>query len=263
MKALFTLLIFLLISPQLLAKHGLSAKRPAGVSTTNFLAFRSFSTQGYPSVLSVRQEEILADLTKVQDWDPVKDINEAFARVRDIRFLYWTSGFDRRATWLYPDDGCFMRAEFAARHLEAWGYPKPSKIFVFGDLTVQTKNSPLGQVSWWYHVVVGYRLGGQVLVFDPSIEPTKTLTFQEWKALMSKVSGSDITVSVCDSHAYDPDSNCEKGDPNSEQTAVSDSRSFLSNEWDRLLELNRDPNRELGDYPPWVNKSSFVQPINK
>lgn len=262
MKALFTLLIVLSLSLPTLAKHGLSAKRPPELSISRYLSFRQFSQQ-YPSVLTVRQDELIADLTKVHDWDAAKDINEAFARVRDVRFLYWTSGFDRRATWLYPDDGCFMRAEFAARHLESWGYPVPSKIFVFGDLTVQTKNSPQGQVSWWYHVVVGYRVAGQVVVFDPSIEPTKILTFQEWKAMMVRSAGVDVTVSVCDSHAYDPDSNCEKGDPNSEQTAASDSHSFLTNEWDRLLELSRDPNRELGDYPPWVKASSFSQLLDK
>jgi hypothetical protein len=47
----------------------------------------------------------------------------------------------RRATWLYPDDGCFVRAVVAADLISQKSMVQPMKIFAFGTLSVKTANS--------------------------------------------------------------------------------------------------------------------------
>jgi hypothetical protein len=36
-------------------------------------------------------------------------------------------------------------------------------------------------------------------------------------------------------------------------SAVSEQSAYLYPEWQRLLELNRNPEKELGDFPPWLS----------
>ena len=109
----------------------------------------------------------------------------------------------------YPDDCCYSRANEMCRILEEKGYPT-DKIWIFDpayhqnvvvegkadksvwvkSLTAHTENHPLGQVHWYYHVatvVKVQRPDGTVqdMVVDPSLNPYRMLTPQEWLKLMN------------------------------------------------------------------------------
>ncbi len=189
-----------------------------------------------------------------QEWTSKDTPLEAFKKIRDQRVLRGAGSlFDRRPTWLYPDDGCFARAEIAAQELIDLGYPVPNKIFAFGDLEVTTHNNSSGYVTWWYHVVPGYKYKGQIIVFDPAIEPQKPLLLSEWVRRMSGRNTSDVEVAVCDNHAIDPDSLCFAGEAHTKASALELQKPYLELEWNRLEELGRNPFSELGENPPWKN----------
>lgn len=72
----------------------------------------------------------------------------------------------------YPEDGCYARAHAMSRILEREDVIT-GKVFVEGNLRVETKNSPKGYVEWWYHVapvlLVDRDGTPEVDVLDPSI----------------------------------------------------------------------------------------------
>lgn len=187
-------------------------------------------------------------------WESEAVMTERFKRLRDTRFLEEQDnpGFLRRSSWLYPDDGCFARAALAVRNLFQWSNPAPSKIFVFGDLVVNTKNSSSGQVSWWYHVAPLVEVGGEKYVLDPAIEPGQPLKLGEWLARMSPNPGS-LEVAVCKSGSYTPYDPCGKETDGVESGAENDQMTYLRAEWNRLEQLGRNPEQELGDNPPWLH----------
>lgn len=193
------------------------------------------------------------DLSKMEDWQEPVLIQEAFTQVRDTRFLKSKQmpTFLRRSSWLYPMDGCFARAGLAARNLTDWKYPQVHKIFVFGNLAVKTKNSPDGEVTWWFHVVAAAKIGKDIIVFDPSIEATRALTLKEWLETMTD-DISTVKVSLCDSKTYDPYDKCSGEDPSFSDWGANDQLFYLDLEWDNLLQLKREPKDELGEAPPWL-----------
>lgn len=200
----------------------------------------------YDSAYSVRSEA--PDLSKVAVWAN-GDINKAFEAIRDERFMKDDENFSRRPTWMYPYDGCFARAEVAAQRLIQKGFPSPSKIFIFGNLLVKSKNASEA-VSWWYHVAAAYRQNNIVYIFDPAIEPKKLLTLEGWKKTM----GPDTKeLSICSGGAFDPDSDCETSLRMSYQQAQEQQGYYFEAETNNLLDLGRDPAVELGDNPPWKN----------
>lgn len=194
------------------------------------------------------------DASHAVSWDALGSaaLGEGFREARDTRFLrdpQW-SGFRRRVSWLYPDDGCFARATMSGRLLGAQAYPRPSKLFVFGNLTVRTRNALGGSVSWWFHVTSLVRIGGQAYVLDPALFPERPLSIGEWARLMSGRPGS-LKFSICAPGAYTPDDACLSPSSAAEQAAASDQSRFLVAERARLTQLGRDPQEELGDSPPW------------
>jgi hypothetical protein len=188
------------------------------------------------------------------------EIQALFDRARDIRFMRDVehANFSRRTTWLYPDDGCYARAEMLRQHALNWNYAfVPSKIFAFGNLTVKTSNSPSGSVSWWYHVAPIVRSETSNLwVLDPSIHPDAPISLDNWLGAMTNDKNS-LKVSACASFAYEYDSSCFNApliDNLNERLyyqALIDERSYFDSEWNRQVELDRNPERVLGDYPPW------------
>jgi hypothetical protein len=159
----------------------------------------------------------------------------------------------RRSTWLYPDDGCFVRAVIAADTIGKSLNVKTAKIFAFGDLSVRTQNSPLGEVGWWYHVAAIAKVkeasGEKYYVYDPAIEPNKPIEVKEWLEAMNS---PNAEVAICSGDAYDPDSDCAKGERNSYSRAQREATIYLDAEWYRLEALGRQPTRELGAFPPWL-----------
>ena len=76
--------------------------------------------------------------------------------------------------FLYPDDGCWGRAHQMCRLMIADG-AQPSKVWIYGTLTVQTANNPACDVNWGWHVAptvdVDTGSGVATYVIDPSLFP--------------------------------------------------------------------------------------------
>lgn len=191
-----------------------------------------------------------AKLPAATKWEDESVMLARFKSFRDLRFLNdQTHGMQRRSTWLYPDDGCFARAALAVLNLLKASAPAPSKVFVFGDLNVRSKNAE-GTVTWWYHVAPLVEVAGVKYVLDPAIEPARPLKLEEWLPTMSSTP-QNLEVAVCASGTYTPYDSCDRVSDGVEQEALNDQPEFLDAEWSRLESLHRDPARELGDNPPW------------
>lgn len=243
------LLLASLISWTASASH-LSAFRAEGVSAQAY--FPSQKTLWGTSAFGQRSPLEELDLAKVPAAPDFDFIRNKFEALRDKRFLT-TSGSDflRRITWLFPDDGCYARAEVLARLLEQEKAPPVAKIFVFGDLKAKTPNSPRGSVSWWYHVAAAYRDRTTVYILDAALEPQRPLTLQEWVARVSS-DPDDVRLSICSAKTYEPDSDCYTPEPKSPQASWAEEQRYLPKEWGRLEQLHRDPEKELGEFPPWL-----------
>jgi hypothetical protein len=102
--------------------------------------------------------------------------------------------------FLYPDDGCWIRAHIMC-HMMRDGSPAedPEKVWIRGWLTVPTANHPDCQVTWGWHVaptlMVTLATGDEKRVIDPSLtsapeskdawkgrqgDPSATLTDTDW-----------------------------------------------------------------------------------
>lgn len=90
--------------------------------------------------------------------------------------------------FLYPQDGCYSRAHRMARLLEDRGIIS-AKIFVTGNLQIETDRSPEGYVGWNWHVApaILVRKNGVVIpmVIDPAIFSTP-VTVSEWTGAQTK-----------------------------------------------------------------------------
>ncbi|MBX3023089.1 MAG: hypothetical protein KF799_15545 [Bdellovibrionales bacterium] len=237
--------------------EGKSARREPGVSYKAYqLRAKLFSKQLMPfsaEKTAVDSAEVFgkATLPKATAWDSEEVMLERFKSFRDQRFLKdSSSGLMRRSTWLYPDDGCFARAALAVRNLAQQKIAPPSKVFVFGDLNVSTKNAIGGQVSWWYHVAPLVEVNGQKYVLDPAIQPHHPLKLEDWLATMSNTP-QNLEVAVCASGSYTPYDSCSTISDGREAIAERDQQGYLPIEWYRLEDLGREPAQELGDNPPW------------
>jgi len=246
------LLVLLLSAFSLSAEAQVSATRAPNESYLDIansrLKPRTLKHQSikFNTAYSARQGQ--PDLSAVAEWKN-GDINKAFEAIRDERFMKDSDDFSRRPTWLYPYDGCYARAEVAVHRLMMKGSSAPSKIFIYGDLAVKSPNA-YDTVTWWYHVAVAYRYKGDVYIFDPAMSPKRLLKLEEWKSLMGP---TEKKISIFNKGAYDPDSNCDEAVGLSYETAQSEQSGFFDAESENILDLGRDPKKELGDNPPWKN----------
>ncbi len=205
--------------------------------------------------------------TRVPEYSELQ-LAQGFFHVRDHRFLRTPDAPDflRRESWLYPDDGCYSRAAIASRQLGDASFPSPAKIFIFGDLSAQTPNSPDGVVHWWFHVapvvsvpVPGDRAGLSSshpetwYVLDPTLEPSHPLTLTDWISRQTE-DPSSVRIAVCEPHTYRPEDPCENPAKETEADSDNDEAFFLAQEWERQVELDRDPEVVLGAAPPWLER---------
>lgn len=205
-------------------------------------------------VTAERAKKPLASLNlfEIPDVGSYPALESQFKYVRDTRFIETEDvNFPRRLTWLFPDDGCYARAEMAKIELLKHNFPAPKKLFVFGNLFASSNNSPTGSVQWWYHVATTYRVGLDAYVLDPALEPKRPLKLAEWNALVGGES-TRVQYSICSPQTFDPTTDCYGSDALPEEASLEEQKSFLENEWNRLIELNRHPETELGDLPPWL-----------
>lgn len=194
---------------------------------------------------------------------------EAFTWSRDLRFMDDPDfeNFPRRISWLYPDDGCFARAQVAQKKIrEQFEGSQLGKVFAFGNLNVKTKNSPDGEVSWWYHVVPAARIENEVWVLDAAIDPKKPLTLEQWIAHMTPTQKRNkkqpqpepqpqrLFVNFCKDETYSPSDSCLKPDEMTLESAINSQAGYLIAERERLNDLERNPDEELGDNPPWTKQ---------
>ncbi len=91
--------------------------------------------------------------------------------------------------FLFPDDGCWARANEMCRLMQAQGL-RPRKVWIQGWLVVATRNNPNCSVSWGWHVAPTLCVRGpgfldhQDMVIDPSLFTTP-VTKAQWKAVQS------------------------------------------------------------------------------
>jgi hypothetical protein len=199
---------------------------------------------------ALAQEFSKLDLATLPAWPNTESLMRGFAGAKNDRFLTDPAndpGLRRRIPWQFPDDGCFTRAEAARDHLVQSGYPSPKKLFAFGSLSLDTPNAVGGTAFWWYHVAPTVRLGDEAFVLDPAVDSMRPLKISEWLSRMS-ADLSETRLTICDPTAYDAYSACLGSAPEyAQQEAEIDLPGLLQSEWDRLIELNRDPRAELGN----------------
>jgi len=210
-----------------------------------------FSAEVLPtgSAASGAEDYVTLDTARVTPWDAA-NLAAGFELARDLRAFEWDKdpSFDRRPTFLYPDDGCFARAQLMGDTVPAAGLERPTSVFVFGDLEVATENSPYGRVGWWYHVAPIVEVDGDAWVLDPSIDPSGPLLFEDWVALQGD---AEATARVCAPGVVTPVSTCfpVEAEVQVDQATI---QWLFGIEWKRQLDLGRDPTVVLGDTPPWL-----------
>jgi hypothetical protein len=251
MKIIFALLI---LCPSINASAALSAHRDAWRTAESYYPTRPQMGRSSASAYASKQSLAKLDLNSVAAAPDLSFVQREFAGIRDNRFLTSAddSSFLRRISWLYPDDGCYARAEMMARAWAKQKAAKPPKVFIFGNLKVQTPNSNDGEVTWWYHVAIAYRTAEGVFILDPAVEPKNPLLLADWIHLINPSGGKEPKLSLCSDKTFDPNSDCNASEAIPADSAISQAEDFLPSEWDRILELHRDPKRELGDFPPWL-----------
>ena len=187
----------------------------------------------------------------VPELGSMEKLNEIFTRIRDARNWIWDDQptFSRRLTWLYPADGCYMRASYMNELFKSWGYPEPRNLLIFGDLNAKT---PYEDVQWVYHVAPLFKVNSQPFIIDPSMNFNRPLTIPEWVLRMTD-SVDNPAYALCSSYTVAPTDNC---DLSSDPWDPSDRRGILENylglEWTNLKDLlGRPPSDVLGSQPPW------------
>jgi hypothetical protein len=206
--------------------------------------FWSFDSSDVP--LWTTREGIPAEL---------RDLQDQFLAIRDERIHQDPEdpGRLRRIAFLFPDDGCHLRAALFNQSLERKGYARGYKIFAFGDLRVPTPHHPDGDVLWWFHVAPIFRVKEGLFVADPALFPAQPVPLKQWlKFLAPENDITKLRMVSCDAYAHSPHSRCMNGSQGTEEGAFKiHNREFLGYEWRRQVKLGRDPEKILGDFPPW------------
>lgn len=236
------------------AAFGINAHRPAGIDYRLLVEKhrQSFPVDVFQSAYDAASGDFTAlDVAKAPE---SSDVTKLFAFVRDRRVLSdaYHGSFLRRLSWLYPHEGCWVRATLAAEWADHEKLTRPAKLFMFGNLEAKTPNSSTGKVTWWYHVAPIVRDGeGKLWVIDPAVNPAKPLSVEEELSAIS-YSAKVVKVAICSSSTYEPFDDCGGANvENPEAKAMNEIGQYLYLEWINLLELGRLPEKELGDEPPW------------
>ena len=186
---------------------------------------------------------------KKNDFRNYDEMFRFFKTLRDKQFIAHKKR-QRRSSWMYPQDGCWLRAELMNRNLEEISKKSLHKIFIFGNLNVKTPYSHSGEVSWWYHVALVASLEGEYYILDPSIESLRPLKLQEW-VLKQVPTIEQVGLSLCAPNAFNPNSLCEEIYPEAWEYVLGNQKVYLNMEEDLLVELGYDVDAYLGDHPPW------------
>ncbi len=170
-KRLFvSLIIFVLIffglSNSVSAK--LSAARPESedykvkaVTTTVFNSASTFDQQLESNQFKKPAGPFVTPTVPIPEFSSIENMQFAFTAVRDRKHLHWLRMPEstRRVTYLYPTDGCFMRAALMNKNLKANRIKPLPKIYAFGNLNVKTRYAKSGNAVWYFHVALVARVG--------------------------------------------------------------------------------------------------------
>lgn len=205
-------------------------------------------TSGTPYSTRVGYSEL--NYQSVPQWTH-DQLQAYFYYVRNLRFLNDPTGLvkRRRLSWMYPDDGCWIRAQIMNSIFRKIGAQPLAKVFIFGNLKVATLFSPSRSVSWWYHVVPMVRVDNQIYVIDPAIEISRPLLFVEWAQRQGDLNSHKF--SICAPETYGPRDNCYTPKPKLDERVFSDIEHYLVSEAHRLQRLGLDAKVYLDQTPPW------------
>lgn len=195
----------------------------------------------------------------VPTWDiSPSDLDGFFDSARFDRYLTWSedTSFERRISWLFPDSGCWVRAELYSDLIMKFVHEKypdkkfnnAKKHFAFGTLRAQSDNIPQGTVSWGYHVAPMIRLNDDKLyILDPALSPDAIEKEGWYKLMMTKPEARITGFVTCEPNAYDAFSRCFNPVKYPNVNVLCEIQGFLQLEWFRQQELGRDPSEALGD----------------
>ena len=95
-------------------------------------------------------EYITQKIQQIEDANK-QQINISILSENEIQQLFQELNSKSHIPFGYPEDGCYARAQEMSLILDKKGVTT-GKVFIEGDLRVDTTNSPKGYVEWWYHV---------------------------------------------------------------------------------------------------------------
>jgi hypothetical protein len=208
-------------------------------------------------------------LNSVIAWPDYATIQSIYTYIRDLRYFtdIDNSHFKRRITWLYPDEGCWSRAAafikdfFGSINNPVATFHRPSKIFAFGNLCVNTKNNSDGYVSWWVHIapVIRDNQTNAIYVLDPAVEPKHPLPVTEWITKIADNTGAcadelhTITkINICNGYGIVPWDVCDTAPASQESYAMLEQMLHMKHEKSMQIQIGNDPIKTLGDSPPWL-----------
>jgi hypothetical protein len=208
------------------------------------------------------------DQTTLPAWTRA-DLDRAFSRVRDTRAFSSDvavngepENFPRRLPWLFPSNGCEVRAIFAeqlvAKPAEGWApLASPKRIFLFPPkgklLQFATSLEDAGFVEWKVHVANIVAVDGAPFILDPAVEPRHALPLDEWAGRTFDDIHA-LGAALCSPNSYRPDDDpCNPASPAARDEATASMRMTLRMEWATLKLRGLDTFKLLGDAPPWLD----------
>jgi hypothetical protein len=224
-----------------------SAQRDPKIDYRHYLKTNNSKFESNPQIAS----EISAE--GVPYFATMAEMQEAFEYVRDRKTFRWQQmqKTTRRTTFLYPQDGCFLRAALMNRAMQTrYVLPLP-KIYVFGNLAAHSEFDKNKTIYWYFHVALATKVGSDLFVIDPSLNYYHPLLLSEWLALMG-VDELSAEVRLCDPNSYSPFDRCVGSDGTMEnQFRDNHLQYYLGVEWNNLVKLGFNPYELLGEAPPW------------
>lgn len=182
---------------------------------------------------------------QIPEWQSLDQLINAFNIVHNQRQYNDTEipSFLRRITWLYSEDGCFQRAANIAIQLNQLRMPKIKQLYIFNHITN----------NWVYHVAPAARVGEQVYILDPALNPLGPIKLWDWLELFTD-SSANILSNLCDETTWDPNGNCylysfDYNDIDENKSLQQWREEFQVLERAKLGTLADD---QLGDNPPWI-----------
>lgn len=243
------LLLSLLVSTSAFANvsNPMSPARDPRVPVEDYIDRAQGHEKVFGTALSMARLYDESSLAKATEWESTDVLNKNFETMRDDRFLGRNS--DRRIPWLYPDDGCYARAALMNSWFIKHDIKVASKVFAFGKLSAKSEILD-HKVFWWYHVAPIVEVKGEKYVLDPSVDPTAPMKLSAWLDAIGEP--ESIKVSICKPGTYLPKESCSDETVGIPATATT--AELLDEEWALVKESGKDPQKVLGEEPPWENE---------